>query len=83
MSDEEQGAEPIGFCPEVMETFFLCAGVFFLGSISLRTVLEYWRAENYTLALARLKALKYSGEQMEELTDAVEELVYASICPHR
>ncbi len=83
MSDEEQGTEPIGFCPEVMETFFLCAGVFFLGSISLRTVLEYWRAENYAMAIVHLKALKYGGKRIDELTDAVEELVYASICPHR
>ena len=85
MSQVIQETEEItlmGFCPQVLESFFVGAEVVFGGHDELRAVLEHLRAEQFVVALSFLKRFKYRSSAPNHLIDAIEQRIYASICPH-
>lgn len=80
MSLEKKGAKQDGICPQTLET--LQAEVALLGHASLHAVLEHLRAGRAAVALAGIKALRRSAEEHVGLTQEVERMVYATICPY-
>lgn len=81
MKVENQGQALGGFCPKVVETFFMYAEVVFGDRHDLQVVLEHLRAGQFVLALASVKVLRYRPEWTGELCQAVEQRVYAAMNP--
>lgn len=82
MSDDKQGEKPDGFCPKTLETFLVQAEVALSGHGSLHVVLEHLNAGRAALALVGLKTLRRNPGEHAGLTEAVERMVYATICPY-
>jgi hypothetical protein len=81
LSDKEKATDQPGFCPKVVETFFMCAEVIFGDRHDLRGVLEHLRAGQLVLALASVKVLRYRPEWTGALCQAVEQRVYDAMNP--
>lgn len=78
----ETGPDPRGFCPKVMESFFIGAEVVFGGHGDLHAVLEHLRAERFVLAVCAMKVCRYRSDHPKGLLAALERRVYSPICPH-